>query len=403
MKSKIAAAVLFSLTITGVLAYPSLQQEISLPGPIPSVLIPQQHTTTQERPLVEVVFVLDTTGSMGGLLQAAKDKIWSIATTMASSESAPLIRMGLVAYRDRGDDYVTKVVDLSEDLDSVYARLMEFQADGGGDGPESVNQALHDAVHNITWSKRKNAYKVVFLVGDAPPHMDYPNDVKYPVSIRAAAERNIIVNTIQCGQDEHTRQQWQTMASLGQGSFFEVGQSGNAVAIATPYDEHLATLSRKLDDTRLFYGEPEEQARQERKKSATEKLHASASPASRARRATFNATVSGADNFLGEKELVNDIVTGRVELDTIRQDNLPPAVRALAPQEQKALIKKTATERKKLQDEIRSLTEQRSSYLKEKVKDQGGALGSLDHKVFNVVREQAASSGIHYEADSLDY
>ena len=96
---------------------------------------------------VEVVFVLDTTGSMGGLIAAAKEKIWSIASTLAQAKQAPEISMGLVAYRDRGDAYVTQVVDLIKDLDSMYAKLMQFRADGGGDSPESVNQALDDAIN----------------------------------------------------------------------------------------------------------------------------------------------------------------------------------------------------------------------------------------------------------------
>ena len=118
-----------------------------------TVNLPPVDPLTNQRPLVEVVFVLDTTGSMSGLIQAAKEKIWSIATTLAPAQPAPEIRMGLVAYRDRGDDYVTRVVDLSDDLDSMYATLMDFRAAGGGDGPESVNQALHDAVHRISWSQ----------------------------------------------------------------------------------------------------------------------------------------------------------------------------------------------------------------------------------------------------------
>ena len=124
------------------------------------------------------------------------------------------IRMGLVAYRDRGDDYVTKVLDLSNDLDSMYARLMDFQADGGGDGPESVNQALHDAVHTLSWSQDPGTYKVVFLVGDAPPHMDYQDDVKYPVTLGAASEKGIVVNAIQCGRVSGTTPAWQRIAKL---------------------------------------------------------------------------------------------------------------------------------------------------------------------------------------------
>ncbi len=81
----------------------------------------------------------------------------------------------------------------------MYATLMQFAADGGGDGPEDVNQALHDAIQKVSWSTDQSAYKVVFLVGDAPPHMDYQDDVKYPEIVAAAAAKGIVVNTIQCG------------------------------------------------------------------------------------------------------------------------------------------------------------------------------------------------------------
>ena len=93
------------------------------------------------QPKIEVVFVLDTTGSMSGLINAAKEKIWSIAGTMAQASTAPQIKMGLVAYRDRGDAYITKSIDLSDDLDSMYSKLMDFRANGGGDGPET-NEAV---------------------------------------------------------------------------------------------------------------------------------------------------------------------------------------------------------------------------------------------------------------------
>ena len=90
----------------------------------------------------------------------------------------------------------------NRDLDSMYAKLMDFAADGGGDGPEAVNEALDAAIHRMSWSQDQSAYKVVFLVGDAPPHMDYQDDVKYPQIVAAAAAKGIVVNTIQCGTHE---------------------------------------------------------------------------------------------------------------------------------------------------------------------------------------------------------
>src|SRR5437763_6025298 len=99
---------------------------------------PAEKQTAQ--PQVEVVFCLDTTGSMGGLIEGAKQKIWSISNQIASGKPTPDLKIGLVAYRDRGDAYVTKVFDLTDGLDAIHGQLRGFKAEGGGDFPESVNQ-----------------------------------------------------------------------------------------------------------------------------------------------------------------------------------------------------------------------------------------------------------------------
>src|SRR4051794_28412760 len=193
MKTNILVTGVVLGTVGMVLLYPTIRSDAAVtPPPQPGIIAP----VCAKR--IEVVFVLDTTGSMGGLIAAAKEKIWSIASTLAQAKQAPEISMGLVAYRDRGDAYVTQVVDLDKDLDSMYAKLMQFRADGGGDSPESVNQALDEAINKISWSQDSSTYRVVFLVGDAPPHMDYQDDVKYTTSVAAAAAKGIVVNTIQC-------------------------------------------------------------------------------------------------------------------------------------------------------------------------------------------------------------
>ncbi len=149
MKTNIIAIALFTLTV-GVIAFYPAYRPVGAVTHKP-IVTPPVGALSSRPPRIDVVFALDTTGSMGGLIDAAKEKIWSIAGTMASAQPAPEIRMGLIAYRDRGDAYVTRVLDLSQDLDSMYAALMDFKAAGGGDGPESVNEALHDAVNRISW------------------------------------------------------------------------------------------------------------------------------------------------------------------------------------------------------------------------------------------------------------
>lgn len=389
MKSKILGLAIFGLTILTVAYYPTL-----MAGNVQNITA--TNISTNQHPKVDVVFVLDTTGSMSGLIQTAKEKIWSIATTMSSAQQTPDIRIGLVAYRDRGDDYVTRIVDLSGDLDSVYATLMDFEAGGGGDGPESVNKALYDAVHNMSWSQNEYAYQAIFLVGDAPPHMDY-QEVQYPETIAAANAKGIVVNTIQCGEIPLTVEPWTRIASLGQGSFFQVEQAGGAVAFESPYDAEIAELAAKLDDTRLYYGSDEEKAVMAQKVAATEKLTASASVASRARRGAFNISSGGRKNMLGEQELVAAVVNGEVELDELDEEVLPERLRPMAPEEQKEYVTGLASERAELQKRIQVLAADRDSYIKSKVEKAGGLDDSLDRQIYEAVKDQAGKAGLEYE------
>ncbi len=392
MKTKITGIFLFVLTLAAIASYPSLNARLltdldnDRPGFVPG-----------SRPKIDVVFVLDTTGSMGGLIQTAKDKIWSIARTMASAQPTPDIRIGLVAYRDRGDAYVTQVVDLSSDLDSVYARLMDFEANGGGDTPESVNKALYDAVHKVSWSQDPQAYQVVFLVGDAPPHTEYQDELQYPEILAQARKKGIVVNTIQCGDMPITMEPWQQIASLGQGRYFQVEQAGGAVAFATPFDADIAALSAQLDRTRLYYGTGEERKRMELKVAATDKLNSFASMESLARRGAFNASPAGSANRLGEMELVDALSSGKVSLAELDDADLPESLKPLAPAEQEAVILHMTEERHQLTKKIRELADKRDLFLETKIAEEGGATDSLDQKIYETVSLQAAKAGLTYE------
>ena len=124
---------------------------------------------------------------------------------------------------------------------------------------------------------------------------------------------------------------------------------------------------------------------------------------SRARRAAFNASVPGKNNLLGEKELVEDVASGRVDVKDLDRAQLPESLQDMPPEAQEAVIAKTAKKRAELQAEIRELNAQRSAYIKEKSDEAGGAEGSLYHKIFRAVKEQAADVGLNYEDDDVSY
>jgi uncharacterized protein YegL len=391
MKTNILVTGLVLATIGTVLVYPTVRGHATTPIRHTPIVVPP---TAAKR--VEVVFVLDTTGSMGGLIETAKEKIWSIASTLAQAHQVPEISMGLVAYRDHGDAYVTRVIDLDRDLDSMYAKLLGLAADGGGDGPEAVNEALEAAIERVSWSQDPGTYKVVFLVGDAPPHMDY-NAAKYPEVVAAATARGIVVNTIQCGGMSETVAPWQQIAALGHGRYFTVEQAGGAVAIATPFDEQIAALAAQLDDTRLYYGSSDELELMADKIAATTRLNAEASVGARARRGVFNASGAGLDNFIGGRELVDDVASGRVDLATVPAAELPASIAAAPSVERQAMIEATAEKREELQQQIAKLGAERDAFIEAEVEKIGGAADSLDQQIYEAVREQAADVGIVYD------
>jgi Mg-chelatase subunit ChlD len=351
------------------------------------------------QPRVEVVFVLDTTGSMGGLIVAAKEKIWAIANTLATAKPAPHIEMGLVGYRDRKDEYITKKTDLTIDLDEIYGKLMAFQAKGGGDGPESVNAALHEAVTQMKWSKDDATLRLIFLVGDAPPHMDYKDDVKYHTTCEIAARAGIFINTIQCGRMGGTEPIWREIAAKAEGRYFRVEQSGGRIVEATPFDERLAELSLKVDTTRLYYGDAKMQRAQVLRSTTTNSNKLKSSKRAQAQWAVYNASVAGCSNFLGHQELCADWKAGKVKIAELKKEHLPEKLRKMSNEDLEKLLKKNLETRVSIQKEIAELGKKRQGHLEKRLKEAGGKdkQPTLDLGIFECIKTQAALRNIKYE------
>ncbi len=367
-------------------------REWSDPAPEPAP--EQKRAAPQREPAhIEVAFVLDTTGSMSGLIDGAKRKIWSIANQLVSAQQATDVRFALIGYRDRGDTYVTSVYDLTSDIDAVYARLMQFQADGGGDGPESVNQALHEAVTRLDWSTSKDVYRVVFLVGDAPPHLDYQDDIQYARTVRLARQRDITINAIQCGAWDETAQIWREIASIGMGTFAAIAQDGGMVATSTPMDEELARLNRELAGTVVAYG------REDERRAAAEKvgnaLRASA-PAAADRLAYMSKAESGSV-ITGAKDLVDDAAAGHA-VATVAAEALPEPLRAMPAEARQEFVEQQLATRKRVQARIGAVTAERDAYVaKEEARMRAeGKADAFDQKVNDAIKAQAAKKGIEY-------
>jgi hypothetical protein len=343
------------------------------------------------KPAVEVAFVLDTTGSMAALIEGAKRKIWSIATTIIDENPGAEIRMGLVAYRDIGDEYVTKRVELTADIQDVYARLLELRARGGGDWPESVNEALHEGITKLAWTQGPEVSRIIFLVGDAPPHMDYAQDVKYPDALKIAKERDIVVNAVQAGEARDTLRVWTEIAQMGNGVYIPIPQDGGKVVIIeTPFDVEIIELQERLNGTVLPYGPRFKKSSVEQK---TKQVAAAPAPMAADMAGYLNRQArvsSSAGVITGEGDLVADIAAGRQKLATVKDDELPDALRSMKPEERQEAIAKRQAERGTLNQRMTELVRKRDAFIAEQQKKQASAkpADSFDRAVQNTLKAQ---------------
>jgi uncharacterized protein YegL len=162
-------------------------------------------------PVVDVAFVLDTTGSMSEEIREVKETLRRVTDTLAARGMR--VRIGLVEYKDKGDDFVTKTYPMTTDVAGFAQRIAPIQASGGGDMPENVNEGLEVALRDLQWSEGSVA-RLAFLIADAPPQLGYQDADPYSKSARRAAERGIQIFTVATsGMDE-----------LGQAVFRQVAQ-----------------------------------------------------------------------------------------------------------------------------------------------------------------------------------
>lgn len=350
----------------------------------PDPLVQTPVAVAVARPRVELVFALDTTGSMSSLIEGAKRKIWSLASFIAQGQPTPDLRVGLIAYRDVGDAYVTKVFDLDEDLDRVYRRLRSFHADGGGDGPEHVARALHESVHKMSWSQEQAVVKVIYLVGDAPPHTDYNDGYDYQRASRAAAGKGIQLHTIQCGTDHAAEGAWRKIASLGGGQYMAIHQDGGMQEEHSRYDDELATLHDKLGRTAIGFGAAAPAV------AAATRMAAEAPVAVKAARAGFMAKNNKAVG--GKGDLVESIASGSVKLADVQAD-LPADMKAMPLEAQDKFVAEKQKERKEISKRIDELSRLRKSELDKREKDaeKAGVADGFDVAAKKALRKSVAA------------
>jgi hypothetical protein len=270
-------------------------------------------------------------------------------------------------------------------MDDVYANLMSFEAQGGGDTPEHVSAALSDAVHKVSWSKGR-AMRVIFLVGDAPPHLDYQDGFDYRRHVREAAQLGIGVEPIQCGGDPATAGVWQEVAVLGHGTYARIDADGGMPTRTTPVDAELARLNGELASTVVAGGSGDERAKMNAK---LEARAAMAAPA-----AVEAASYFATSGRLADKDLVDmPAAEQKKQLAEAKQAGAAPKeLSGKSDAEALAYLAQQKSKRADLQSRIVTLQKQRDAYLA----GDGAPKDAFDKAVVESLRARGEAAGIRY-------
>ncbi len=173
---------------------------------------------------IDLVFVLDTTGSMAEEIDAVKDTISKVATEAGRGHTS--FRVALVEYKDKRDAYVTQIHPFSTDIAAFSRQIQSIEASGGGDTPEHANEGLRVAIDQLDWSENASA-RLAFLIGDAPPHLDYDDDRGYRPTLLQAAARGIQLYTVAAsGMDSLGQVVWRQLAQYTGGTNLFVLRGG---------------------------------------------------------------------------------------------------------------------------------------------------------------------------------
>jgi len=139
--------------------------------------------------VLDLMFVIDTTGSMGDELRYLKEEISDVISKISGKNPNYTINLALLFYRDIGDDYVTRYFDFTTNIEQQRQNLSRQSSNGGGDFPEAVDRALSEAVKK-NWSAGY-ATRLIFHVCDAPPHDEQENITLFFNSVKEAAQKGI--------------------------------------------------------------------------------------------------------------------------------------------------------------------------------------------------------------------
>lgn len=348
------------------------------------------------KPLIQMAILLDTSGSMSGLINQARTQIWKVVNEFATTRKdgeIPQLEVALYEYGKsslpQAEGYIRMILPLTTDLDRVSEELFALRTNGGS---EFCGMVIKRAADDLEWSGSNEDLKVLFIAGNEPFTQ---GPVSYREACRAAAGRGIGVNTIHCGSEQAgINGKWKEGAVLADGSYMCINKNRQVVHISAPQDKKIAELGIELNSTYVPYGAAGEAGEQRQVAQDVNAVNNAATGAHVQRMIVkANAQYRNA-----HWDLVDAMREGKVNLEELDTKTLPKNMQAMTLDEQRSYVETQARKRAEIRERINHLNAEREKYVARKRKELAkSGEQTLDQAMLSALRAQATAKGFKTE------
>ncbi len=347
-----------------------------------------------DKPLVQMAILLDTSGSMSGLIDQARTELWSIVNEFIFAQREgrqPEVQVALYEYGKSSlaqkGGYIRQIVPLTTDLDKISEELFALTTNGGD---EYCGWVIQEATKGLQWSDSADDLKVIFIAGNEPFTQ---GPVDHKAACGKAIAQGIVVNTIHCGPDQQGIEgKWKDGAVLADGRYLNIDHNRQVVHIEAPQDKEIAELGARLNLTYVPYGS---QGMLARERQATQDGNAAQASA---QAVVQRAVTKSSANYTNTAwDLVDAVRAQQVDLEKAEPKDLPENMRTMNAEERKAYVEGQASQRSEIQAKIQQLNEQRSTFVAEELKKRQGEGRTLGSAVKEAIRAQARKKNYTFQ------
>ena len=334
---------------------------------------------------IKVALLLDTSNSMDGLINQAKAQLWEIINELSFARygiQKPNLEIALYEYgNDRiesSDGFVRQVLAFNSDLDEISEKLFSLTTNGG---KEYCGQVISASLKELEWGENNNDLRLIFIAGNEPFTQ---GKLHYKEAISDAIEKDIIINTIFCGNyTQGISGMWQDGANLGGGDYMTINQNKKVIHIITPYDDDIIILNKQLNNTYIYFGNKgilqyEKQAIQD--KNATN-FSSSVS---------IGRAISKSNRFYKNSswDLIDKSQEEKINYSEIKRTNLPKELQNMSDEALEKYVNTLGKERAVIKNKMNKLDQKRRAYITNKQQD-SAKNNELESVILKAIKKQA--------------